>query len=111
MKTALELMEDHAKALEAQRDALAAQLATAYDTLDYFGHSPPYDGSQAAADKARIRELEAALRQMMADIAAPGYLESNPENSKGYKMAQAIFKTQCETSSFASALETKGDAT
>jgi len=40
---------------------LRKHLDSAYDTLDYFGHSPPYDGSQARADKARITHLEAAL--------------------------------------------------
>jgi uncharacterized small protein (DUF1192 family) len=36
-------------------------LDSAYDTLDYFGHSPPYDGSQANANQERIRTLAADL--------------------------------------------------
>lgn len=56
MKTAMELMEDHARALTEQRDALAAELER-----ERAGGTPCFMGRQSD----RIRDLEAAARDLL----------------------------------------------
>lgn len=72
-------------------DAIAAELAgvkeqldAAYDTLDYFGHSPPYDGSQAKANQARIRDLETRIDHLRT--------VANTSGVRSEDMASAIYR-------------------